>query len=187
MTFNPALPNMYRFPVVSSGEETMPRIGSMISTFGTATGVLRFSYFRSRKTEAITQMKVVTGGTAAAATPTLVRFGVYTVDLPTGDLTLAAAIANDTTLCASTNTSYTRTLTSTFNKKADTVYAAAFLIVTAATAPTMYATVWSLNATERAVDQRPSAIVNSQTDLPSSVSNASLADASTGLYFHLLP
>jgi hypothetical protein len=182
-----ALENVHRFPLVAAGEESMPRIGSMISTFNPVSGVLRFSYIRARKTETITQMRVAVAATAAGATPTLVRWGVWSVNESTGDLSLVAAIPNDTSLLSVANTSYARTFSAPWSKQADALYALGLLIVTGAASPSIYGTVWSLNATERATATRVAGIVNGQTDLPSSVAAGSIADAAAGPYFVALP
>src|SRR5690348_13137144 len=63
--------------------------------------------FTAVKRRTVTSMTMVTANTAAAATPTLCRFGVYDVD-DADNLSNLNAIANDTTLFAATQTAYTR-------------------------------------------------------------------------------
>ena len=98
-------------------------------------GYVTFSFWTADKTEPINNVKVTTGGTAAGATPTLCRMGIYSVNAA-GDLTaLLAATANDTSLFAAANTVYTRALTTQFNKVAGQRYATALLVVTGAAMP----------------------------------------------------
>src|SRR5690348_10707358 len=70
---------------------------------------ISFCYFQAAITKQITSLVISSSSTAAGATPTLVRFGLWTV-AANGDLTLVASTANDTTLLASTFTAYTKAL-----------------------------------------------------------------------------
>lgn len=157
---------------LTSGEEVLPRL-TVASSAALADGTMRLSYFTARKTEAITQMRMGSGNTAAGATPTLARFGVYSEDATTGDLTLLAAIASDTALFAATSTQYTRTLTSTFNKVAGTRYAVGVLMKSGAAFPSI-AGVVTTSSSDAALAPRLSAALTGQTDLPATVTAASL-------------
>jgi len=97
------------------GESVYARDSYTSSTAATS-GDLVLAGFVAKKTQPITQIRVWTSGTAAAATPTICRMGIYLRSATTGDCTLVASHANDTTLFAATNTVYTKTLTSTFYK-----------------------------------------------------------------------
>lgn len=93
--------------------------------------------FIARKSEVITTLAAVTGSTAAAATPTVCRYGVYTV-APDGTMTLVASTPNDTTMFSVANTAYPRALSTPFNKQAGVAYCFGMAIVSAAGAPTMH-------------------------------------------------
>lgn len=68
--------------------------------------------FRARATRTISNLFSRSRGTAAAGL-TLARMGLYTVDSSTNIATLVARIASDTTLWASTFTTYSRALDTT--------------------------------------------------------------------------
>jgi len=118
------------------GESTMPDRRSATAAVTMSSGVLRLSYFTARKTESINNIQITSHSTAAGATPTVCRVGIYSID-STGAGTLVASIANDTTIFQNITTRYSRALTSTFNKIAGQRYAVGVLVVTAATAPTV--------------------------------------------------
>lgn len=172
--------------LLTTGEETFLRDALGSATLSTTSGILRLSYWTARKTESSTQVRVYTGGTAAGATPTVCRMGVYSLDPATGNGTLAAAIANDTTLFAAGTTAYTRSLTSTFSKVAGTRYAFGLLVVTGATAPTMVGEVVGSTA-EFAVAPPMSASLPGQSDLPASFTAGSLSTSSSRIYAAILP
>ncbi|XTP37072.1 hypothetical protein ACORG1_13020 [Mycobacterium sp. TJFP1] len=170
---------------LTTGEATMSR--NYVSSTACSTGneMLRLTYFTARKTETINSVRVPTGGTAAAATPTLCRIGIYSVD-GSGNLTLVASTANDTALFAASNTAYTKTLSSPFSKVAGTRYAVGVLVVTGGTAPTLTGQS-ALHTGEG--DQAPKlfSTVLSQTDLPASVSAGSIGATGHRHYVVLAP
>lgn len=148
---------------------------------------LFLTYFTGDKTEPINNITVATRATAAGATPTLCRMGVWS-EAANGDLTLVSSIANDTALFAAANTTYTRALTSTFNKVLGQRYACGLLIVTGAAVPNFCC--WQINATSfghgnNIAAPKRAAIVTGQTDLPASVANASIAGNGTSITFHM--
>jgi hypothetical protein len=97
--------------LLSSGQglETIPRWAAGSQSINMTSGAVRFGYFVARRSGACTGIRVPSGGTAAGATPTLVRFGLYSVDA-SGNLTLLSATTSDTTVFAGTFTSYSRSL-----------------------------------------------------------------------------
>lgn len=103
----------------------------------TVSGTLMLTYFTARKTEAINSLYMMSGATAAGATPTLCRAGVFSV-ADNGDITPLASIANDTALFIAANTEYTRALTSPFQKVAGVRYATGILVITGATMPSFH-------------------------------------------------
>lgn len=117
------------------GEETFSR-NFAVTASALTSGQLRLAYFTARRTETINGLVMQTDATAAGATPSLARMGVYSV-AGDGSLTLLAATANDTSLFAATGTEYQRDLTTTFSKVAGVTYAVGVLVVSAAAMPTM--------------------------------------------------
>jgi len=177
-----------RFPrtdKLASGEESVPRLYLTSATNAPATGVMRLSYFTAEKTEDITQIKVYTGATAAAATPTFCAFGVYTEAL-NGDLTLVASTANDTTLFAAASTAYTKTFSSGFVKRAGTRYAFASLVVSGAAVPS-FASIAPQAAAEMAIAPKLSGQITGQSSIPGSITNASIVPSGMFIYCVLLP
>lgn len=152
------------------------------TALATVSGTVYLSYKRATKTITASNVTVVTTSTAAAATPTLVRIGIYSVNESTGDLTLVASTANDTTLLAAASTGYTKALSSSVSLTSGTLYAFGLLIVSAATMPTMSGN--SMRSSEMFLSTaRLSATRTGQTDLPSSISNANLVATNSMPYF----
>jgi hypothetical protein len=135
---------------------------------------LFLSYFVAEKYEDITTLTLYTAGTAAATT-TLIRYGVYSV-ASNGNITLVASTVNDTALLAATNTAYPKALSATWTKTPGTRYAVGMLFV-GTTAPTMVqlgtqssTPIVNLYDTDYPI----SGAVAGQTDLPASVASASV-------------
>lgn len=171
--------------LVESGEETVRRDNVTSGALATGSGTLRLTYFKARKTEQTTQVRLLSGSTAAGATPTLVRAGIYSIDT-NGDGTLIGAIANDTALLAATSTGYTRSWTTPFTKTAGTTYAVALIVVTGAATPTLAGAAVT-SAADMALAPRLSAALASQTDLPASFTAAGLTTSITRFYALVLP
>lgn len=168
---------------ITSGETSMRRDDATSTAITLSTGVLRLRYFTARKTETITSVSMISG-TAAGATPTLCRIGVYSV-ASDGALTLVASCANDTALFAGATTEYTRSLSASLSKVAGTRYAIGALVVTGASAPTCYGAL--VPSAVSGVAPRISGLVSGQTDLPASVAAGSIGDSSHGPYVRLIP
>lgn len=122
-------------PLITGNEVTMDPLGSANTAMG-GSGSVRLTYFTATQTGTYTRLRSLTATTAAGATPTLARMGVYTV-AANGNLTLLAATANDTTLWATANTAYERTTTASYTLTAGQRYAFAHLVVTAAAVPSL--------------------------------------------------
>ena len=160
----------------SGVEASMPRYSAVSNTVSTATTNMRLVYFTAQRAVARTNMVIYSGATAAGATPTIVRGGLYSV-AANGDLTLIRSTTNDTAVFAATNTAYTKALDSSWTPTVGARYAAAILVVTAATAPTLTGHVVGsgVNAIS-ARAPRLTGVVTGQSNLPSSVSAGSVAD-----------
>lgn len=172
--------------LLTSGEETCARHLAQSSAVATSNQGLRLTYFTARKTETTANVRMDTGGTAAAATPTLCRFGLYSVDSGGGG-TLVASTANDTTLFAAGNTGYTRAWSTPYSKVAGQRYALAVLVVTGAATPTF----WGIGSAGLAADAglapRLGGLLTGQADLPSSFTDASLTATAQCFYGAVLP
>lgn len=161
--------------VQTGAEANMNRLDVTGASYVTmASGTAVFSYFRAKQSITIASLKAYTGSTAAAATPTTIKLGVYSVDEATGDLTLLASTANDTTLFAATFTGYTKALSAPVALTAGNRYAYGILEVSGAAVATLQGVVFAGFQAEFFREPRLSAIVASQTDLASSYTYASL-------------
>ena|GEM_PF-6747973 len=165
-----------------NGIATIPREQVTASGSTTMTSqVLRLTYFVPDEDVLASQVRVITGTTAAAATPTLIRFGLYS-ESSTGDLTLVASTANDTTLWAITNTRYTKPLSASYRLLRGQRYAFGALVVTSATAPTVPSRATSLVANEWAEAPIQHAQVSGQSDLPSTITAGTLVNSVSSVY-----
>lgn len=179
------VPEHYGVPI-TLGEATLDR--RLVASPGAGTsGDVNLAYFTATKTETITKLAMYSAGTAAA-TVTLIRFGVYSVAV-NGDLTLLASTPNDTTLFAATNTRYSKTLSSSWSKVAYTRYAVGFIFV-GTTVPAVYG-MTDANSTAAVdaiwgLDPRLSGRRTGQTDLPSSITAANVVDGRRGPYVECL-
>lgn len=129
------LPSHLLADQLAVGEECMPRNDIHSEFVSTTSGFLRLSLWTARKTETTTQVRMYSGATAAGATPTLCRIGLYLFDA-SGDAALVASTANDTTLFAAVGGTYTRSWTTPYEKIRGRRYGVGALVVTAATTPT---------------------------------------------------
>lgn len=173
--------------VVEGGVVTMRRSDVASALPVTTTQTFRLSYFTAHASLTSTQVRAISGSTAAAATPTLVRIGLYSIAAD-GVGTLAASIANDTTLFAATNTRYTRSWTSPVAVTAGQRYAIGILVVTAVASPTLAGIVVLASMTaEYSAAPRRSGGLAGQTDLPASFTDASLGTSSGLHYAVVLP
>jgi hypothetical protein len=169
---------------LTAGESTMRR-REITSTGATQTaGTLRLTYFTAERTETITKVRTCSGSTAAIGT-TLARVGIYEV-AANGDLTLVASSANDTALWSAASTRYSKTLTAPFVKKWNQRYAVGTLVVGATTAPNLQGQT-NLLAAECAEPPRLCGSVTAQTDLPATVTAASISDTTIQVYAALAP
>ncbi len=168
-----------------SGETTLPPAQCIAAGGGSlSTGNFRLVYFTAAKTESITKISTW-AATAAAATPTLCRIGIYTID-GSGNLTLVASTTNDTAMWSSNGVEYEKTLDVGFSKVAGTRYAVGSLCVTAASAPAL-AGMQSSNPLINAIAPRLAGTVGSQTDLPASVAVGSIGNTAIRPFFWLKP
>jgi len=174
-----------QFPL-EVGEETIPR-ELLNSTSGLSSQQLRLSYFLARKSEITTQVKMFSSTAAAAATPTLVRMGLFTI-AANGDGTLVASTVNDTTIFAATNTGYTRSWSDSYAKVAGQFYAFGLLIVSAVTMPTLAGiAILAAVAGENALAPRSQGLITGQANLPATFTAASVANTDRRYYGAILP
>lgn len=177
------------FPL-ASGVSTISRdaINSLAVTAGT--GFVRYTMFRPSRTFTTTQVKMRTGTTAAAATPTMCKMGLFRLRPEGGGVYSAALIAstaNDTTLWAAANTSYTRSWAVSAEVAAGRLYAFATICVSGAATPSFVGRAYNLAAEDLALDPPIVGIsAAGATDLPASV-NPVPAGVTSGVWALILP
>ncbi len=170
--------------LLAVGEESVNRTAIGAATLGPASQQLRLVYVVARKTEIKTKVRTTTIG-AAGATPSLVRFGVWSINAA-GDGTLIASTANDTALFAGAGTAYEKTFSAPYTTQAGLTYAWGWLIVSAAAMPT-FPGVNPTPAPELLIAPRLTGLIAGQADLPASFANASVTASSHRTYIAVLP
>lgn len=171
---------------LTTGEESFPREHANSNGITQNSGTLRLTYFTLRKSGTRTQVVVSSGGTAAGATPTLVRVGLWRSNDAGDLLELLAATPNDTSLLAGTFSDYTKTFSASFGAQRGMRVAAGLLVVTAAAAPTVCGSVPALNTSQLALAPRLSAVLTGLTDLPTTAAAGTLTNTSNRPWFVLL-
>ncbi len=161
---------------------TLARPEVTASNVATGTQQLRLNYFTATKNGSSTGVRMYSGGTAAAATPTLVQVGLYSIDAA-GNGTLIASTPNDTTLLATTFTSYTKNWSVAPALQVGERYALGLLVVTAVAAPTMlgYAAFTVFQA-ENGTAPALSTQLTGQATLPASFTVGSLVQSANTAY-----
>lgn len=171
---------------LTSGQETIPREQISVQTLVTASQNLRLTYFTAYRSETIQSVRLFSGSTAAGATPTVVRVGVYSV-AGNGDLTLVGSTTNDTTLLGTISTKYEKAFSSSFAVTAGQRYAVGLLVVTGATAPFVAGHTSPVPTDTFSAAPRLAGNLTGQSDLPASTTDAALSGTTQLMYFALLP
>lgn len=177
---------------LTTGDEIVTRSAALAGSNAAVTGtnqLLLLNYFTARKMITSTQVRVATGTTAAGATPTLCRLGLYTLTTPAGaglTGTLVASTVNDTTLFAAASTAYTRSWAASIAMQPGQRYALGILVVTGAAAPTFAGQLYT-NTAEANLAPRLCAQLAAQADLPATFLDTSLASAAGRAYGVILP
>jgi hypothetical protein len=139
---------------------------------------LRLTCFTARANGTSTGVRTLTTSTAAGATPTLVRLGLYSIAL-NGDGTLIASSPNDTTLYAVADAQYSRTWSAPVDIVTGERYAVGILVVTGAVAPELCGAYQRSGATDalgpaNLVLPWFAGLITGQADLPASFLYSSL-------------
>lgn len=166
---------------IPNAEVTVPRLlasnGATLSS-----GTMRLAYWTAQHSATYGTIRVAGGSAASGAPPTVCRLGVYSIDSATGNLTLIAACANDTTLFNAAGTMFSRPLTTPVTLTAGQRYAMGFLVVTTGTAPNVTCASTQLPAAEMVLEPRLSALLTAQTDLPASITAGALTTSTAVAY-----
>lgn len=154
--------------------DVFPRIGNFSGTPSSETTY--FTFFTPRTTTSVSSITVASASTQTTG-QSLVRFGLYTVD-GSGNATLVARTASDSTIFSAVNTVYTRSFNTTggypasYTLTAGTRYAIGVVVV-ASTVGTVYTAFNSIPAPLSTLSPRVTGMVASTTDLPTSATSYS--------------
>jgi hypothetical protein len=132
------------------------------SNINNVNGALQLVYFTANDTTPWDTISAAAGSTASAGA-TLARLGVYSLDA-SGNGTLVAATANDTTILQGANQTAKRSLASAFTPTIGARYALGLLVVGTTTAGNYKGV--SITAGMAVNPPRAAGILNGQTDLP---------------------
>lgn len=178
--------SQYGAALSGGGFCTLADRGAGVSATTPASGTLVLTYRRSPSTFTATQIRSGSS-TAAGATPTLIRLGLYSV-AANGDLTLIASTINDTTLYGAANTAYGKALSSSVSLVRGQWYAYGMLIVSGASMPALVApSSQAYSSLVLSTAPRLSGARAGQTDLPASITSANVAVSNQGLWAEVLP
>ena len=166
------------------GESLFPRNSPQVATNIMINQSLRLNGFRCKRTEVVTKMTVVCS-TGAAATPTLIRYGVYQRGSDR-NYTLIASTPNDApaTMLSVANTPYPKNFSQPFTKVRGEEYLTGVLVVTPAALPTLYGHS-VVNAQNNIItfgtpDPVRLASLSGQSDLPATLTAAALNSTNCG-------
>lgn len=164
----------------TDGQEIAPKDLFTSDSVALVSGQVSFNYFTAYDTQDVTALRTYTGTTAAGATPTLCKMGLYSV-AANGDLTLMAATANTNTLWNSANASHQANLTAPQKVIKGNRYAFGLIIVTAAALPTVPSRSVPI-VLSGVASPRTFAQLTGQTDLPNAVAAGVLSNGATARY-----
>ncbi len=175
--------------ILTNGEASIDRRAPLSGVSYGSSGNMLLTYRKATKTETITKLSMACG-TAAGATPTLIKYAIYSVNETNGNLTLVASTASDTTVFSASNTGYELTLTTPWSKVAGTTYAYALLVISAQTLPTIvgynHASSGAVNNI-LALSPRMTGVVPGQTDVPASILGGNVSVSNRALWTHAIP
>lgn len=155
---------------LTTGESTRDRTAPTSSSQPTS-GTVYLSYFTARKSATVTTAAVFVEGTAGSGL-TAAQLGLYSVD-GSGNLTLVASSASDTTGWSSTFTKVTKTLQASYATVRGQRYAFA-VVIAGTTTPALVSN--SGSATVNAQPPRMTGVLTGQSALPASITSGSVAN-----------
>jgi hypothetical protein len=172
-----------------AGVTTLPRhvMGQNTNVaLGAASGNLRLAYFTAPRAEVWTQVGWVGGTVAAAATPTLVRWGLYSV-AANGDLTLVASTPNDTTLFAVASAVGAKSFSVAYAAVAGQRYAIGILVVSGVAIPSIQGVSLNQATVQASLAPRITGVIPAQADLPLSALAGTVNASNAAFGAQILP
>ncbi len=153
---------------------------------GAASGNLRLAYFTAPRAEVWTQVGWVGGTVAAAATPSLVRWGLYTV-ASNGDLTLVASTPNDTALFAVASAVGAKSFSVAYAAVAGQRYAIGVLVVSGVAIPSIQGVSLNQATVQASLSPRITGVIPAQADLPLSALAGTVNASNAAFGAQILP
>jgi len=148
---------------------------------------MRLVYFTALKSFTTTQVRVLGGSTAAAATPTLIENGLFEISTA-GDGTRIAVTGNDTSLYSVANSAHTRLWLASYNMVIGQRYALSWLVVSTVLMPTYTGMVMAPGAqTEAGLSPRVNGTIGGLPATPTSFTAASVGLIAMRPYGVILP
>lgn len=161
---------------------TLARPEVTANNVATGTQQLRLNYFTATVSGTSTGVRMYSGAVAAAATPTRVQVGLYSIDAA-GNGTLIASTPNDTTLLATIFTAYSKAWSVNPTLVIGQRYALGLLVVTAVAAPQMLGySAFNVFQAENGTSPVLAAQLTGQATLPASFAIGSLAQSANSAY-----
>ena len=150
---------------LTAGVANQDRVTGPVANTAVGNQVLYLSYVTSPKVFTAANHAMYSSATAAAATPTTVKFGLFTV-AANGDLTRVAITANQTSTFVVPNTRYPWPYLASVGIVPGQVYASGWLIDSAVAMPTVIGPT-ALTPTATAWSQAPklNGVITAQTDI----------------------
>ncbi len=169
---------------VATGMSNMPRV--LANTNSVSIGAsqsMRLTSLVSDRSMLVTNIVYRTGGTPAGATPSLIKYALFSV-AANGDITKLGVTANNTGLLVAANTEYPQALLTPVEIYPGQLLMTAILVVTAAGLPTFQGITFTGQALI-AKAPRQAAAVSSQADIPDFVAAGSVGDSLSAMYVEL--
>lgn len=172
----------------NGGESIWSRESPSPSSNASINQQLRLNGFRCKRTGSVGRIIMFSGGTAAGATPTLVKVGAYHRN-DDDTYSLVGATPNTVTMFAGTNATYNTAFAAPWYKFKGDDYLIGVLIVTGAALPTIQGPFTAVaNTTGTFLLPAPVKVgcLPGQTDLPTSFARTDLISTSPGTFHGLL-
>lgn len=178
-----------RANMMSAGQSVCDR-RSQQGSITPASGDIWFSFFTGYlgnvgALSTSSQVRVYVTGTAAVGL-TLARVGLYTVSSVDQSLTLVASTASDTTLWGTVNTAASKVWQSSYSLAVSQRYALGVIFV-GTTPPTLAAAQGASVSSINSLAPRVCGKMTLQSDLPTTVAEASLSSTTAGPFALILP
>lgn len=172
---------------LETGEEVYSREDLGSSSVTAISQSMRLVYFTAKKSFTTTQVRVIGGSTAAAATPTLIENGLFEINAA-GDGTRAAVTANDPGLYSVASSTHTRLWLAPYTLIIGLRYALSWLTVSSFAVPTLTGMNLILAATaEASLSPRINGTIANQTATPTSFLAAAVGSITARPYGVILP